>query len=350
MRLVLRALSMLVFVVSCTYAFGDEIAARRAIQTTVQGAFNSDDFQALEDIYKREFNSVTPSGIATKGQIVRALWELRFSGNSVGSVAPSGNDGLSQYRANQLEFSDKMDAKAASWVKRFPESTFAAISQSSFLVAHAFAFRGNGSGSSVPSSDMQAFRQYVDQAQNALLRLGTSSKDPAWYFQMLTVARLSGWEQAGFLEFFDQASKIDPYYVDTYFAASEFFLPQWGGSAKQIAALADFAVKTTQAKYGSAMYARVYWNLADSVRRDFFAPANVNWKKMKRGFDDLTSRYPEPVNWNAYARFACLAEDRAAAKLALERIKQNVVHEAWLDRDEYNQCNRFAESGEKLRK
>jgi hypothetical protein len=74
--------------------------------------------------------------------------------------------------------------------------------------------------------------------------------------------------------------------------------------------LARDAAAATAQKEKKSLYARVYWYL-DQVeyRGKIFSLSAAKWADMKDGFDDLTGLYPDLWNLNAYAYFACLAQD-----------------------------------------
>ena len=78
------------------------------------------------------------------------------------------------------------------------------------------------------------------------------------------------------------------------------------------------------------MAARIYWfasqpQFDNALWRDSLAA----WPRMKDGFEDIVARYPDPWNLNAYANFACLAEDKQKVLELFKRIGTDVVPQAW---------------------
>ncbi|PZV16403.1 MAG: hypothetical protein DCF22_05445 [Leptolyngbya sp.] len=51
----------------------------------------------------------------------------------------------------------------------------------------------------------------------------------------------------------------------------------------------------------------------------FSKESKVDWKKISQGFEDIVARYPDAWNLANYARFACLAEDKAKSKALLNQ-------------------------------
>jgi hypothetical protein len=71
---------------------------------------------------------------------------------------------------------------------------------------------------------------------------------------------------------------------------------------------------------------------------DLFGRSLVDWPQMKRGFDDVIARYPDAWNLNNFARFSCLARDRAKTRALLDRIGADIVPKAWQPEGLLRQC------------
>jgi hypothetical protein len=124
--------------------------------------------------------------------------------------------------------------------------------------------------------------------------------------------------------------QLNLYYHELYFQASYYLLPKWGGSNKMVDSLARDAAAATAQKEKKSLYARVYWYL-DQVeyRGKIFSLSAAKWADMKDGFDDLTGLYPDLWNLNAYAYFACMAQDYKTMYGLLNRIGDQLVYSSW---------------------
>ncbi|WP_204336481.1 hypothetical protein, partial [Proteus mirabilis] len=69
-----------------------------------------------------------------------------------------------------------------------------------------------------------------------------------------------------------------------------------------------------------------------------FTESKVNWPTMKRGFEDVLSRYPSPWNLQSFAYFACQANDPVKARELLAQIQEPIVG-AWRDTANYFRCS-----------
>jgi hypothetical protein len=66
---------------------------------------------------------------------------------------------------------------------------------------------------------------------------------------------------------------------------------------------------------------------------------------MQRGFDAILRDYPTTWNLNAYARFACMAQDRATTRQAIQQIGDDIILSAWDDKDEPDWCRTWSGAG-----
>lgn len=74
-----------------------------------------------------------------------------------------------------------------------------------------------------------------------------------------------------------------------------------------------------------------------------FQPGNVEWSKMKAGFEFINDKYPNSAwNQNAYAHFACLARDKKATAEALRKVSDKINLGAWWSKQEFEYCNDWA--------
>lgn len=61
---------------------------------------------------------------------------------------------------------------------------------------------------------------------------------------------------------------------------------------------------------------------------------------MRAGFDDMVARYPDPWNLNAYAYFACKAQDFKTMNRILEQIGDRSLYPVWPGSDTLEECLR----------
>lgn len=215
----------------------------------------------------------------------------------------------------------------------YPNAPFVAAAEAQYWIAYAWHARGSGYSSSVAGDGWKLFRERLEKAERILIDTKSyAAKWPHWYEQMIQVQFLLDRPQADQDQTFEEGAKRFPTYYPIYFAKMWSMLPRWGGSWDAIDDLANWAEKNTEKSEGKALYARIYWAVAGSMRADeqVFTTTKAKWGRMKAGFDDLLRRTPNSSwNLNNYAQFACEAGDAKTFQALRKRLGQNVIQEAW---------------------
>jgi hypothetical protein len=109
--------------------------------------------------------------------------------------------------------------------------------------------------------------------------------------------------------------------------AAGMMLPKWGGRYEMIEAFAREAIKRTAPEEGAAIYARIYWQV--DFGPTIFHDTRADWATMKRGFDAMILKYPDPRNVNGKAMFACMARDAATFNSTIKQLGDRVRPDAW---------------------
>jgi hypothetical protein len=310
----------------CTHA--GELEDRNAIRDEFAEAFDRSDFALIESRYAR--------AIATEQRL--------GSGQLVANQTVRYMFGLRQGRGDDAYWS-AVEEKTRAWGAQFPKSVLQALALSRAHEQHAWAHRGGGYASTVSEDRWKQFRLNMDLARQALLdRADVGTKDPNWWHQLLMLAWAQSWPEERYWEVANAAMNAFPQNPDIYSAISRRLLPQWGGSWAVIADFAGYVVKRTRAVQGQMLYARIYWHLQGYLEPGLLASEQVDWPKIRAGFEDLVARYPDNWNLNHFARFACDAGDKATAQRLLGRIEDSVIPSAWANKAMYNRCRNWAAS------
>jgi len=120
-----------------------------------------------------------------------------------------------------------------------------------------------------------------------------------------------------------------------------YLSPKWGGSYEEVEALAQ---RTTKLPLGAdySLYTRVYWHVTGGEELEFepFQDSLASWPLMKAGFEGLMKRYPKSKwNLNAFAYFACRADDGLTYGALRARIGQDVMPDAWASNRSAEVCD-----------
>jgi hypothetical protein len=137
------------------------------------------------------------------------------------------------------------------------------------------------------------------------------------------------------------------YSYQTYSMALEYLLPKWHGDLVEIENFAQQAVSRTAREEGTSLYARIYWSAAQTqFGNELFAKSLAFWPKMKLGFEDVITRYPDAWNLNNYAKFSCLAGDKQKTPELITRIEGSVIADAWDPVFLFAQCRAWSSSND----
>lgn len=310
-----------------------ESNAREEIARKTMSYLAAEDYAGLEALYKKLNRETerTPSGV----------WKL--------AVFAAQLKNFTQ-RTTSQQYWDSMDARIARWEKKYPKSVLASIFHAYALRGRALAHRGDGPGSSVSQENIDAMHAYAKKAYIVLLHFDReAARHPEWCRAVLEVIPYNG----RLVNLIDTKARIymrlHPYYHELYFTAAVYLEPRWGGSFAEIDALAKSAAAATSAKEGRALYSRIYWYLDQFYYSDgrsplsnstLFTKTGVNWTEMRAGFDDLVARYPDPWNLNAYAYFACRAQDFGTMNRILKKIGGRLLYSAWAGGATVEECLR----------
>ncbi|HUJ99646.1 MAG TPA: hypothetical protein VLV85_15455 [Stellaceae bacterium] len=312
-------------------ASADELEERQATMQQVAIDFFAQNFtrlDAMEDELRR-----------TRRRTSSGIWYLDLF-----------YAGIEASVARDVRSDDTWPAAAARfqrWAQAFPNSRAAHIAYARALISRAWFYRGAAYADAVPPEAWAPFRRYARLAADELsAHKAAADVDPMWYATMLDVARALDWPKQNFRDLLHEAMTAEPDFYPTYFAALPYLLPQWHGSLREVESFADEAVVATRQSEGTSMYARIYWYLSQTCCGDeIFARTLDSWPKMRAAFDDMIARYPDGWNVNNYARFACLAGDRATAKRLFLRLGDAAMTEVWTPPGLFERCRSWATGG-----
>ncbi len=197
------------------------------------------------------------------------------------------------------------------WAAAAPDSRFRRLVEAIGWQRQAWVARGGGLAGAVPGESAKLFRERLALATKALEETGPAGREsPIWYWVALVVAGSSGQPAKALDALHDEAAAKFPHYHSIHYTRMNYLLPQWGGSFAQVDAFVNRVVERTREKDGEAFYAWLYVDVARKTDGDYLKVTKATWPRMKRGFEDMVARYPDPWNRSLYATCACRARDR----------------------------------------
>ncbi len=236
-----------------------------------------------------------------------------------------------------------MEKAHAEWTKQFPQSITAAVAHGDFLTQYAWHARGTGYLNEVSAEALQLMEDRFNQARAVLDRARNfPTRCPGLWASLMNLAPGQAWPKAEFAAVFEEAKTYEPQYAEHDLAQARFLMPRWQGDEGDWEAAAEREI-TRVGGLGLEGYVRVILDQR-GYYDDLFAETKASWSKTQSGFETMRKLYPESVEiLNAYARMACIAEDRVVALRLFNEIDNRATLAQWGgERKRFNLLERWA--------
>ena len=221
--------------------------------------------------------------------------------------------------------------KLEKWAEAHPQSPTPLVALANTYKGWAWKARGSGYGNTVTKQGRKLFRDRLDNARrylNAADRLPT--KDPEVYHALIRVAMGLGWPKGEMEAVFNKGVAIEPNYLQLYHAKAYYLLPRWRGDPGDWEEFANAAADARGSEDGEILYMTIARSQAWSEGDEFFRHTRISYERMKRGFEASLRRYPNFVSeMNSFCYFACIAGDRATAKVLFSKIAGRWEKDVW---------------------
>ena len=262
---------------------------------------------------------------------------------------PGGLDGLTWFYSltrPAMHFTWKFHLEALDlWTRRYRKSPTSYIFRAANLIS-----RGANSLQPVlhgdaKTTDFTPDKDLLKQARQALVdSKQISSKDPYWFVLMAEISIYLGDPQEKFMQIVNEGIKRYPNNFLLIIIASNYFLPNWYGSADAFEAYASKMASRPNAKDGKTMYARLYWHAAKAQYGvGLLKYSKVNRPRLLASTIALTELYPELENDNKSAFLFCLLGAKSRTRKMI--TKRNAIFDSanyWTNKDVFHLCRTWA--------
>jgi len=224
------------------------------------------------------------------------------------------------------------------WVKSAPSSPTARVALADYWFHYAWKARGGGFANTVTEEGWRLFRERLTLARQELEKCrANATRDPIWYYVMLGVAKGEGWDVERYDALFEEAVSKEPDFLGHYFDKANYMLPRWTGDPAALARFVDQSVARTKERLGYELHARIYWATMQSIGTDGLRTGEIDWPKMRQGFRDMERTFPDDWNRNAFAYYACEANDVKTAALVIAKLGEPDLG-VWKTREKFDAC------------
>ena len=251
---------------------------------------------------------------------------------------------MSKYADNTVDWLEAHE-NITRWRKERPQSRAAALMEAIYWYRYAWNARGSGYANSVTPEGWRLHAERLAQAEKVLAadQALTSSSPLFAYLNVVFAQALQKPRDEMIRSIKEQQTEATPYFP-TYLVMATTLQPKWGGDWSLVDGFLKAASDWTNASEGSTLYARIYWMMYEQMpaEADLFRHTQASWPVMKRGFEELSVRFPHSSYWmNNYASAACLANDKDAYRSARLRMRKAVHRASWATHHSLDLCDQM---------
>ena len=300
----------------------DAGSPRQEIKDHIWGLFRAGDFEAI--------NALDSDYRASESRLPEGLWKLSMLYDSFGKAHNALNETDLARTLNLVE----------QWIARTPNRAAPYLVKTEILMTYAWSVRGTGYVDTVSDWQWEQFHQHVAAARETLESSATiASGHPQWFFRMETIALAQKWPVEEFDALYRAAVDASPAYYPIHFAGATYYQPRWSGTREAFREFVRNAVELSQEREGLSLYARIFWSQSTVFGKEIFTGGNAEWPLMRQGFKDIEKYYPKSIwNLNAYAYFACIAEDWVTVHGLMSKLGDSYEIQIWRSPSFYQRC------------
>jgi hypothetical protein len=307
----------------------DEVRLRSQSQMDINNIFMGNNYDKLELIYSSYLSSKTRTG--------SGLWMLEMF--HIALEQPY----IDTYEKNEIS-NRFFQTFLGRWLAKYPNSEAAHIAQANNSYQRAWNLALQSRSGPLTDSEKRLVTHYIGEAQSYLKHhRPTDTQNPYWDLLHLRLATLVGEERKNFDQILNSALDRVPNFYPLYFAAVSYYASYSEDPALDIDRLAQLAIERSRKTDGDGMYARIYWLANDWAFGDqIFSSPHFKWPLMKKGMDDVLTRWPSDWNRSKFAYYACLMRDKPQTAKLVRDIKDPYRNEFWSREGSFNRCKSWA--------
>lgn len=313
----------------------DEIAERQQIREEARWLYitsqeeSRDKLEKLLDRYRTQ-KERTQSGVWKLTQAYGFLRNVKMDWTA------KPNPGQIDETKNRLE----------AWKAKYPQSPAPYLFRAAIDYYSATAILRDRLARSTYEGGIPALKAQIRQARELLEAYKEiASRDPYYYALLIMLMRGDGASADEVLQIAYESSERYPDYFDAYFEATVAIGSLSRDPIADVEALANTALEKTKGALGDEVYARIYWNAAQTIfGLDELPNLKWNWTRMKSSMETVAARYPVQWNIQNFAKFSCVMGDTDATRSFIARSRGTPLTDVWSQFEFFDACRQFAEA------
>jgi hypothetical protein len=295
-----------------------------AFGTRVRTQMEQENFLVLD--------SVAAAERAGKTRFPGGGWRLYAFYSAVES--PKGKPPLTE-----AEWADTLD-RLKRWAAQRPDSVTAQVALGYAYLNYAWQARGYGDAASVTLEGGRLMQERLKLAETELQR--AEGKCPEWYYVMLQVGRLKGWEAEDLTVFLQRAITYEPEFYYSYQEVARGLMPKWRGKEGDVEKFAEDSANKVGGKPGDILY----WQITQSIIGDRDLGnivQHLSWSRAMIGYQAMVAQYGvTPVGQNQLARMAARFGDYTVTDETMTQIGDRWDPGTWGTKDYFDKVKTWA--------
>ncbi|MGC2743246.1 MAG: hypothetical protein WA672_08660 [Candidatus Angelobacter sp.] len=227
--------------------------------------------------------------------------------------------------ASEAEWADTLD-RLKRWAAQRPDSVTAQVALGYGYLNYAWQARGAGDAASVTAEGGRLMQERLKLAET---ELGIDAKCPEWYYVMLQIGRLKGWEAEDLTAMLQRAIAYEPEFYYSYQEVARALMPKWRGKAGDVEKFVEDSANKAGGKAGDILY----WQITQSMMSDRDLGnivQHLSWSRAMVGYQALVARYGvTSVGQNQLAQMAARFGDYMVADETITQIGDHWDPSTW---------------------
>ena len=225
---------------------------------------------------------------------------------------------------------DESEKIASDWAKIYPGSSAALVVATKIILQRSIYILHDSKSTATDEEKLNQYRIYtITGLQFPDMSEKIASADPEYYATKMRLLNNFDTNPLFFKNIFENARRKFPDYFTLNVMAVHQRFDDGHMPPERIEDIAQSAMALASPSNSLSIYARVYQEAYFLLGYDMFHNSKVQWSLMKSGLDDIARQYPDPINWNTFAYFACLPEDKPATEAALKEVGSDIDMKIW---------------------
>ncbi len=241
----------------------------------------------------------------------------------------------------EAEWADTLD-RLKRWAAQRPESATARVALGYAYLNYAWQARGYGDAASVTLEGGRLIQERLKLAETELQR--AEGKCPEWYYVMLQIGRLKGWEAEDLTAFLQRAISYEPEFYYSYQEVARGLMPKWRGKEGDVEKFAEESANKAGGKAGDILY----WQITQSLMGDRELGSMVqhlSWSRAMMGYQALVAQYGlTSAGQNQLAQMAARFGDYMVTDETMTQIGDHWDPGTWGTKDYFDKVKTWARS------